>query len=102
MTSSLPSTGKQSNKQEEKKTNEEEEEDDDDEYYIIVNHRKSLQQLTMDNSIDFDDDIESTRLYDNGQHDGIHSDESQCSDDLRFVFFFDMQSTREIFLYFDY
>lgn len=80
MTSSLPSTGKQLNKQKEKKTNEG---DYDDEYYIIVNHRKSLQQLTMINQIDFDDDIESTRLYDNGQHDGMHSDESQYSDDLR-------------------
>ncbi len=87
MTSSITSIGKQSNKQEEKKTNEVD--DDDDEYYIIVNHYKSLEQLTMINEIDFDDDdIESTRLYDNGQHDGMYSDESQYSDDFRLVFFF--------------
>jgi hypothetical protein len=98
--------GKQLNEHEQKRINQ----DDDDEYYIIVDQQNSIDQLTMmnnENEIDNEDDddeyIESTRLFDNGQHDGIHSDESQYSDDLRLVFknkysrkYLNMQNTREI------
>ncbi len=85
MTSSIPFAGQQSDQQKHKRTNQ-----DDEEYYIIVDQQKSAEQLTMmnnENEIDDDDEyIESTRLFDNGQHDGILSDESQYSDDLRLVF----------------
>jgi hypothetical protein len=98
MTSSIPFTVKQLNKSEEKKINE----DDDDEYYIIVDQQKSIDHLTMmNNENEFDDDDDATRLFDNGQHDGIHSDESQYSDDFRLVFkiyikHHNMRNTREI------
>lgn len=85
MTSSIHIPDQQLNKHEEKRTNQDD--DDDEEYYIIGNQQKTFDQLTIMNpSNDINDDDEATKLYDNGQHDGIQSDESQNSDDLRFVF----------------
>ncbi|CAF0803049.1 unnamed protein product [Rotaria sp. Silwood1] len=96
-------TGEQQNKHGKKRTNEQEEEEEDDEDededdYFIVYQQKTVDQLTMMNSeneieieeeeeegYDHDDEhFESTKLVDNGQHDGILSDESQYSDDLRY------------------
>ncbi|CAM4769790.1 unnamed protein product [Rotaria magnacalcarata] len=91
-------TGEQLNKQETKRTNgqdgEEEEDDYDDDDYFIVDQQKAIDQLTMMNNeseteveeeYDHDDEhFESTRLFDTGQHDGMLSDESQYSDDLRY------------------
>ena len=90
LTSSLPSIAKQLNQQEEEKqTNADD--DDSEEYDIIVNKQNSLQRLTMINDNDDEEFLDSTKLYDNGQHDGIHSDESQYSDDFRLVFLFQNQ-----------
>ena len=65
--------------------------DDDD--YIIVDQERARQQLTMiTNERDFslqeeydndDEHMESTRLFDHGEHDGMLSDQSQSSDELR-------------------
>ena len=86
-------TGDQLNKQEKKRTDEDDDDDDDDDY-IIIDPQKSFEHLTMMNNeseveieeYDHDDEhFESTRLFDNGQHDGIPSDESEYSDDLRLV-----------------
>ena len=65
--------------------------DDDD--YIIVDQERAREQLTMiSNERDFsvqeeydndDEHMESTRLFDHGEHDGMLSDQSQSSDDLR-------------------
>jgi hypothetical protein len=65
--------------------------DDDD--YIIVDQERALDQLTMiTNERDFslqeeydndDEHMESTRLFDHGEHDGMLSDQSASSDDLR-------------------
>ncbi len=89
---SIPFTGKQLNKQKEKKRtsqdddDDEEEEEEEEEYYIIVDQQKSIDQLAMMNkNNEIDDDDDATKLYDNGQHDGIYSDESQYSDDFRLV-----------------
>lgn len=86
MTSSVHIVDQQLNKHEEKRTNQDNDDDDDEEYYIMPDQQKSIDQLTiMNHQHDIEDD-DATKLYDNGQHDGIQSDESQNSDDLRFVF----------------
>jgi hypothetical protein len=89
-------TDEQLDQQEKKRTDEDDDDDDDDDDdYIIIDPQKSIEHLTMMNNenefeieeeYDHDDEhFESTRLFDNGQHDGIPSDESQYSDDLRLV-----------------
>lgn len=101
MTSSLQNdhcpmafTGEQLNKQEQRRAKDEGDDDDDD--YIIVDQQKLTDQVTtMNNENEIEDEYDqddeqftSTRLLDNGQHDGMLSDESQYSDDIRFVFLF--------------
>jgi len=87
----LTFTGDQLNKQEKERTDEQDDDHDDDDDYIIIDPQKSFQHLTImnnENEMEYDHDdehFESTRLFDNGQHDGNLSDESQYSDDLRLV-----------------
>jgi hypothetical protein len=81
-------TGEQQNKQETKRTN-------DDHDYILVHQQKAIAQLTtMNNRSDTglrDDDeeyVQSTRIFDNEEYEGILSDHSESSDDFRLVDFF--------------
>lgn len=93
-------TGEQLNKQDTNRTNEQRDEEDDyddDDDYFIVDQQKPVDQFVMMNNEseiavednqecnNDDEHFESTRLYDNGEHDGMLSDESQFSDDLRSV-----------------
>ena len=100
---SIAFNNEQINKQEKKRANEDDGNDDDNDdgdddnndNYIVVQQR-SMEQLTMINSeneikteeYDFDDKhFESIKLFDNGQHEGMLSDDSEyLSENLRLVF----------------